>query len=168
MLKSKKVLMAIAAITLAAGLTGCGRDNYQGTYTGYEIRSQSSTTTGGTQPTMGYNAARAVTLTLSNNGDVVTGTYQVTQSQYGGYTGGTAMTGQAESYQFTASSDQSNQLSNVMLISTSGFYSTYSNCQMQGTLSSQNRGQVVSGTLTSAAGAASNCGSLQISLTRNN
>ena len=172
MLKTKKVLMAIAAMSLTLGLMGCGKDNYQGTYTGYEIRAQ-GTTTGTTTPTSGYNtgynsynAARAVTLTLSNNGDVVSGTYQVTQPSYGGTTT-TGTYGAAESYQFTGSSQTSGQISNIMLVSTGG-YSQYSNCFMQGTLSSQNHGQTLSGTLTAAASGASNCGSLQLSLTRGN
>lgn len=167
MFKTKKISVAIAAAALVMGLSGCGKDNYQGTYTGYEIRSQGTTGTGTTG--VGYSQARAVTLTLSNNGDVVTGTYQVTNTNtYSGNTGNTNLA--QETYQFTASSEQSGQLTNVMLISTGGGYgySQYSNCLMQGSLTSQNRGQVVNGTLSAATGAASNCGSLQLSLTRGN
>jgi hypothetical protein len=173
MLKTKNVLLAIAALSLSFGLTGCGKDNYQGTYTGTEIRA--AATTGGTTTNNNYygqNMARAVTLTLSNSGDVVSGTYQVTQSQmYGGQTGQTGY-GTQESYQFTGSSSSSGQITNVMLISTGG-YSQYSQCFMQGSLSSSNHGQQITGTLTSATASSSGaqtsqCGSLTLNLIRGN
>ena len=178
MMKTNKVLMAALATILAAGLSGCGRDNYQGTYTGYEVRNQ-ATVAGQTQPTqVGYSQARSVSLVLTNNGDVVSGTYTVTNTNNGSYypqQGGNTNLGQ-EVYQFTASSEQSNQLTNVMLFSSGssmstggGYgYSMYSNCLMQGTLQAQNKGQIVSGTLSPIASANSQCGSMTLQLTRGN
>lgn len=182
MMKSNRVLLAVAAVTLAMGLTGCGKDKYDGTYTGFEVR---SVTTQGAQPTptvgTGMSSARAVTVTLANNGDAVTGTYQVTMSNgvgsmgYNGYNSYSPyspyamgnMSGAGESYQLTASSAQSGSLTNVMLVSTGG-YSMYSNCLMQGSLTSENHGQTLSGTLSSPSSAASNCGTIQLTLTRGN
>jgi hypothetical protein len=177
MFKTNKVLLTIAAMTLTAGLTGCGKDNYQGTYTGYELRLPATATgTGGTTvPQTGYTGygygaqqARAVTLTLTNSGDAVTGTYTVTTPAYGGTTTAGIP---AETYSFNGSSANSGSISNIMLFSTTGSYggySQYSMCIMQGTLSSQNHGQTITGTLTAAPSAASNCGSLQLNLTRGN
>ncbi len=165
-------------MSLALGLTGCGKDNYQGTYTGTEIRAAGTVGGTTTQQNYGYgqNMARAVTLTLSNNGDVVSGTYQVTQSSmYGGtQPGQPGQTGYGtqESYQFTGSTASSGQITNVMLISTGG-YSQYSMCFMQGSLSSSNHGQQITGTLTSATASSSGaqnsqCGSLTLNLIRGN
>lgn len=166
MLKTKKVMLAIAAITLAAGLSGCGRDNYQGTYTGYEMKTAAAGTTGygGSYA----NPTSMVTLTLSNNNDLATGTYQVTPSYGTGFNTGTT-TPQTPG-QFQASTEQSGSLTNVQLMRFDTFGG--SACLYTGSLSSANKGQTINGTLSSpstvSGGQMNMCPSIQLSLTRGN
>lgn len=171
MLNQKKILMAVAVAVL--GLSSCGRDNYNGTYTGYQTAS-AVTTTGTPQtgyPQTGYysqNGSGTVTASLSNNGDVVTGTYQVQPSGY------TSMGMGSQSYQVQANSAQSSQLSNVVLIPTTSMYSAAQCGAFTGSLSSSNHGQILSGTLTPGgmpgmSGAQNSmCPPVTVSLTRNN
>lgn len=185
MMKANRVLFTIATVALAMGLTGCGKDKYDGTYTGYQIRLPAASPSG--TPTTNYNygtttPASPVTVTLANNGDSVTGTYQVTMSNgvgtsgYNGYNTGNntgynnGAYNAGESYQFNASSASAGSLTNVMMIPTTVAYgSLNSNCGvLQGSLTSQNKGQTLSGTLSPLPGAASNCGALQLQLTRGN
>ncbi len=172
MLKTNKVLLAITAMTLSFGLTGCGKDNYQGTYTGYEVlgQAQTTTTTGGTNPQYypqaGYGT-NMVTLTLTDSGNVVSGTYSVTSAYQ--TTGQYPQTGAAMTSQFQASAENSGSLSNVSLLKISQYGGQP--CLYTGSLSSSNHGQTINGTLNAAAtsGQIGNyCGTLTLSLTRGN
>jgi hypothetical protein len=175
MLKTNQVLLAVASL-LAIGLSGCGKENYQGTYTGYDVASASTTAPTGTT---GYNpntppvnqAPRTVTLTLSNNGDLVSGTYTAaaTNQFNGGYSTYNSGFSTGATYTFSASSSTSGQLTNVTMIpsaSTGG--SSYSSCALQGSLSSSDKGQSITGTLSPFGYANSGCTAITINLTRPN
>jgi len=170
MLKTNKVLMAIAAMTLAAGLTGCGRENYQGTYTGYEQKLATTGTTGTFTGSGGMNQPSLVTLTLTDSGNVATGSYTVSQS-YQMSPFPTNQGQQTQAGQFTASTENSGSLTNVQLMRFEAMGG--SACLYTGSLSSSNRGQTINGTLTSPSASQSGsnmnmCPSIQISLTRGN
>ncbi|MBS1962209.1 MAG: hypothetical protein JST04_08335 [Bdellovibrionales bacterium] len=168
----KKILMTVSVATLAVGLSGCGRDNYQGTYTGFEVPTASNTTTGTTQ-NGGYNTGyynmqpSQVSLTLSDNGNVVTGTYTTTSS-YGGYQTQYNQYGNQPS-QFTASSENSGSLSNVSLLR----YMNGQTCFYQGSLASSDHGRQITGSLSSAMSGTSGawagvCPTITLNLTRGN
>lgn len=173
----KKILMTVSAAVLAVGLTGCGKDNYQGTYTGFEVPTAAAPTAGTTTQNGGYNTGAyynqqpsQVTLTLSDNGNVVSGTYTVT-SMYGGMQGQMGQMGQYgnQPSQFTASSENSGQLSNVSLLR----YMNGQTCFYQGSLSSSNHGQQITGSLSSAMSGTSGawgamCPTITLNLTRGN
>lgn len=148
MLKANRVLMAIAAMILSLGLTGCGKDKYEGNYTGVEMRSMTQAGTTPT-PTQQQTQARQVTLTLTSNGDSVTGTYTPAPLYNGGMNG--SVNGSSETYQLTANSSNSGQLTNVMIFPAPG-NTMNSGCVIQGTLASQDHGQTLSGTLSGTGG----------------
>lgn len=175
MLKTNQVLTALAAVALSVGLTGCGKDNYQGTYQGFEQLSSAQTAQTGQngQPIPQYNynyqnnQANMVTLTLTNNGDAVTGTYSVTQSYGNMYQ--TPMNMGNTTSQFTASSENSGSLSNVMLYRNVNGMA----CLYTGTLTSSNHGQTITGTLSSPSANQSgawgaSCSQITLNLTRGN
>lgn len=162
MSNQKKILMAVAVAVL--GLSSCGRENYNGTYTGYQMAAQTTGTSSYYNYSMAGNSA--VTASLTSNGDSVTGTYQLT--------GGSSYYNTSTSYQLTANSSQSGQLTAVTLIPTSNMYNNTGCGFLTGTLTTSNKGQMITGTLTPSGAAAysgaqsSMCPSVQISLTRNN
>jgi hypothetical protein len=178
MTNTKKIFLAIATVTLSLGLTGCGKDNYEGTYTGLELPVASTTTPTPTQggyqypnqypnqTSYGYGqyGANQVSLTLTNNGDVVSGNYTVTSTGMNSGYGNTSGT-------FRANSSNSGSLSDVYLLKSAP--GGYQQCIYQGSLSSTNHGQTLTGTLSTAqvgvsGGQYSYCPSISLNLTRGN
>jgi len=145
MLNKKLWMVAFAALAF----TGCGKNDFNGTYTGYETQSAGSV--GGTVGNYG-GYATPVTLQLKQEDDFVTGSYSAQSS----YSGGQSMTGQ-----FTASAKDADKLTNVQLVlsyssGAGGYpnqgYGSYPNYNTGGSfysgeLSSQNDGRSLSGTL---------------------
>lgn len=181
MLNTKKIVMLVTASILGLGLSGCGKDNYNGSYSGTEIKMpQSATQTGQTQyPQQNYyqqQSYRGVTAELSHDGEIVTGTYTVTQqaNQYGYQqpgmtnTSGTG-TGVTETYRFEANASGSDQLTAVRLIPMTSGYG--GGCVLEGSLAAVQDGRRLSGTLnpTQTGGQTyyqQNCAPTQITLDR--
>lgn len=139
MLNKKLMMVALAAVALSA----CGKNDFNGTYTGYETQSGS---TGG----MGMGYPTPVTLNLKQNDEYVTGTY-TSQAQF---QGGQSMTGQ-----FSASAKSSDKLDNVQLIMTAsggqwngGMPGNGMGSFFSGSLSSQDDGRRLTGTLNQMGG----------------
>ena len=154
--RTKILMTALAGLALSA----CGSNHFTGTYTGTQTATPStptaattgSGTTAGTTSysPYGYNqqpSAASITLTLTEQGDIVTGT----------------LTAPGAKGQLTASAASADSLSNiqVMMISdtpvanptTAPGYNnaqTYmcANYQLTGSLSSPNKGDSLTGTLT--------------------
>jgi hypothetical protein len=165
MFNTKKILMVVTASVLGLGLSGCGKDNYDGQYTGSEIQTpqeqpQAQPQQPGSQyypQNYNYNMQqpqyRQVTVNLSHNGDIVTGDYtaaantmgagmQYPQTQYpmNGMMGGT------ETYRLEATAKEANRLDDVRLIPTSNnMYG--SACVLQGSLAAVDDGARLQGTL---------------------
>ena len=96
MMKHKKVVLGLAALTVV--FSGCGKNDYNGTYEGYET----PTATGTNQQMYGMNMVQPdyATLTISQNGETVSGTYTTRSGIQGN---------------FMASAASSNRLDNVRL-----------------------------------------------------
>jgi len=183
MLNMKKIVMVVTASILGLGLTGCGKDNYNGSYSGTEIKMPQSQTgqTGQTQnyyPQQNYyqqQSYRGVTAELSHDGEIVTGTYTITQqaNQYGYQQPGmtnTSGTGVTETYRFEANASGSDTLTAVRLIPMTSGYGG-SACVLEGSLAVVQDGRRLSGTLnpTQAGGQTyyqTNCAPTQITLDR--
>lgn len=163
MLNTKKIVMVVTAAILGLGLSGCGKDNYNGSYSGTEIKlpQTAQTQTGQTQPSYypqqnyySQQSFRAVTAELSHDGELVTGTYTITQQQNQYYqqpgTTGTSGTGMQETYRFEANADSSDQLTAVRLIPMSSGYGMGGGCVLEGTLAAVQDGRRLSGTLNPA------------------
>lgn len=165
MMNTKTILKVVAASILGLALTGCGKDNYNGTYSGTEIKlPQTQTQTGQTTqypsqypsqyyPQQNYyqqQSYRAVTAELKHDDEIVTGTYTITQptSQYGGTT--TTGTTAAETYRFEATAGTANSLTGVRLIPMSSGYNMGGGCVLEGTLAAVQDGRRLSGTLNPA------------------
>lgn len=161
---NKKLLMVVMG---SLALSACGKNNYNGTYTGYETSAASAAQTtntgmqqGGYYPQQNMGGGTGiVTLTLKQDGDIVSGTY-ATQVSNSGYNTGYGNAGSSNgSGTFSASSQKSNSLDNVQLAITygsvtgsAGSYSPYGNtggttCILSGNLQSSNDGKSLSGTL---------------------
>jgi len=95
--KQNIILGFIAAVTV---LSGCGRNDYNGTYEGFETSAQQGATNG---QVYGVNMVQPepVTLSISQNGETVSGTYTAKNSGVQGT--------------FMASANSSNRLDNVRL-----------------------------------------------------
>jgi hypothetical protein len=156
MFDTKKILIVTFA---ALGLTACGKDNYNGQYTGSEVKiPQSGQTgqTGGSQYGYGYSMYgtqySAVTANLSHNGDVVTGQYEAQNSMYGGgtynqYPSSTGTTGTGQMYRFEATAKQANRLEGVRLIPLNSYSG---GCILEGSLEAVDDGARITGTLNPA------------------
>lgn len=156
-MSTKTILKVVAASILGLALTGCGKDNYNGTYSGTEIKlPQTQTQTGQTSqyqnyyPQQGQQSYRAVTAELKHDDEIVTGTYTITQptSQYGGTT--TTGTTAAETYRFEATAGTANSLTGVRLIPMSSGYNMGGGCVLEGSLSAVQDGRRLTGTLNPA------------------
>lgn len=150
MMNSKKLMMVIAATVLGLGLTGCGRDNYDGAYSGSEIKmpqAQQQGQTGQQQymPQMPMGGQyRGVTAELRHDGDIVTGTYNAAQQQYGQTIPGQTA-GAAETYRFEANARSANKLEGVRLIPMTSMMGA--GCVLEGSLEAVENGRRLTGTL---------------------
>jgi hypothetical protein len=183
MFNTKKILMVVTASVLGLGLSGCGKDNYNGQYTGSEIQmpqQQPQQQQPGSQyyPQnygMQQQQYRQLTVNLSHNGDIVTGDYTAaantamgmgTQypSQYPTQYPQTGMLGAAETYRLEATAKDANRLDDVRLIPTSNnMYG--SACVLQGSLTAVDDGARLQGTL-SPVNVSTQTSSIQLCLPR--
>jgi hypothetical protein len=161
MLNSKKILMVVAASVLGLSLSGCGKDNYNGQYTGSEItipqqgQAQQQQQLPNQPPTPYYPQGnymmgqqyRQVTVNLSHNGDIVTGDYTATNTAMGAnYPSQMPMNnGMTETYRLEATARNANRLDEVRLIPMNNMYG--SNCILQGALDAVEDGARLQGTL---------------------
>lgn len=132
MLNKKLVMVALAAVALSA----CGKNDFNGTYTGYETAS-------GTQSGYGMGAT-PVTLNLKQNDEFVTGTYTAQSSMY---TGGQS---QSVTGQFSASAQNSDKLDNVQLIVSQSGYGGYNGYPTGSGSGYYGSGQIYSGSLSAS------------------
>jgi hypothetical protein len=164
MLNAKKILMVVTASVLGLGLSGCGKDNYNGQYTGSEIsipqQGQQQQPLPNqplpNQPQTPYypqgqymgQQYRQVTVNLSHNGDIVTGDYTATNTGMGGMNYPSQMpmnSGMNETYRLEATARSANRLDEVRLIPMNNMYG--SNCILQGALDAVEDGARLQGTL---------------------
>ncbi len=96
----KKQNIILGFVAAVAVLSGCGRNDYNGTYEGYETSTQTGAANG---QVYGMNTVQPdyVTLTLSQNGETVSGNYTAKNSGVQGT--------------FMASANSANRLDNVRL-----------------------------------------------------
>ncbi len=185
MFNAKKISMMVTASILGLALTGCGKDNYNGNYSGTEIKMPATQTgqtgqTGqpgqpGYYPTNNYynqqQSYRGVTAELHHDGEIVTGTYNITPNQYGGVQSQTTSV-QQETYRFEANANTANQLTGVRLIPMSTSYYGGGGCVLEGNLTAVQDGRRITGTLnpTNTGYQSTNylCGPTQITLDRAN
>ncbi len=180
MRNTKKMMMTLAVALLGLGLSACGRDSYNGAYSGTQIRmpqQQQQPGQNGQQvpmpnPYMGTTTQYSgVTADLRHDGDIVTGTYD-TNPQQAGTQFQTGMAGQQETYRFEATARTANRLEGVRLIPLNSMNSMMGGgCVVEGTLEAIENGRRLTGTLNpSNMGYQTNnswmCGPLQITLDR--
>ncbi len=155
MKNNKKILVLITASMLGLALSGCGRDNYNGNYTGSETKIPQAGQAGQMgfpQMGMGQQSFRGVTAALSHNGEIVTGTYTISQGvqQQNQFPGSTPVAVTPETYRFEANARGSNELTAVRLIpmTTGGFNTGFgAGCALEGTLTAVENGRRITGTL---------------------
>lgn len=182
-MRRNKIALLVATAILGIGLSSCGKDSYDGNYTGYEIEVNQAANN---QPQNQYpnqpqnqypnqypnypqnggygnNQSSVVEAKLNSSGETVTGTYTLAANTYQ-YNQNSST---PISYQLTANSTSSGSLSNVMLIPTgNGSNMGMSSCVLTGSLSSSNSGKTITGTLSPLN--AGYCKSKQITLNRTN
>ncbi len=139
MMKRNKILITVSFLALA--LTACGKNNYNGNYTGAEIKTPVAVS-GQTQGYGGQSQYRQVSADLSHNGQIVTGTYNIVQPSYGQTQ--TPTTGSQETYRFEANANSSDKLEAVRLIPMNSYSG---GCVLEGSLSAIENGRRLTGTL---------------------
>lgn len=142
MMKSNKILIAVSLLALA--LTACGKDNYNGNYTGAEIKTPVAVS-GQTQQYGGQSQYRQVSADLSHNGQIVTGTYNIVQPAYAQSQTPMSTTNQ-ETYRFEATANSADKLEGVRLIPMSS-YGSAGGCVLEGSLQAIENGRRLTGTL---------------------
>jgi hypothetical protein len=168
-MKTKKIGILLPLVVLGLGLSGCGKDNYNGTYTGTAIRTTGQTGGNSQVPTQSNVQYQQVSANLQHNRDIVSGTFTLTMMQGGMWNQNQQwnqnnMMG-GESYRFEASARESDRLTDVRLMPMNGY-----GCMLTGTLESIQNGRRLRGTLSPTGGQNGSwgCGATEVTLDRPN